>query len=366
MVVSSATNQVVSLLHQGISEALGVLEHLLLVSDVLRTLGLLESSSKSGNGVVVGATLAAREDGEVDLVLQIVVNLLALLILRAETLSVEDHSTTRATERLVGGGSDNVRVFESRGNHASSNQARDMGNVGKEPRVVEVANLAHALVVNEASVGRSAGNDQLGSVQLSVLLHLVVVDNASLLVQAVREGLEEDRHSRDLLGVGLVAVTEVAAVRKVQSHDAVVGLQDGSVGLEVGGRAGQRLHVHAPLSRVQVESIQSALLAERLGLVDVLIAAIVSGAGIALTVLVTHDGTQGVEDTLGGEVLGSDQDEGIALTNLLVLDDIEQLGVGLIERLVHATGPLCNSRDKTKNMRNIVQTKRIQSEKSKV
>ena len=48
--------------------------------------------------------------------------------------------------------------------------------------------------------------------------------------------------------------------------------------LEVGRRARQRLHVDAPLRRVEAEGRQGALLAEGLGLVDELVAAVVAGA----------------------------------------------------------------------------------------
>jgi len=43
--------------------------------------------------------------------------------------------------------------------------------------------------------------------------------------------LKEDGHSRDLLGVCLEAVTQVTAVREVQAHDAVMGLQKSCVHL---------------------------------------------------------------------------------------------------------------------------------------
>ncbi len=48
--------------------------------------------------------------------------------------------------------------------------------------------------------------------------------------------------------------------------------------LEVSRRARQRLHVDAPLLRVEAEGRQRTLLAEGLGLVDELVAAVVAGA----------------------------------------------------------------------------------------
>ena len=48
--------------------------------------------------------------------------------------------------------------------------------------------------------------------------------------------------------------------------------------LEVSRRARQRLHVDAPLLRVEAEGRQRTVLAEGLGLVDELVAAVVAGA----------------------------------------------------------------------------------------
>jgi hypothetical protein len=46
------------------------------------------------------------------------------------------------------------------------------------------------------------------------------------------------------------------------------------------------LDVDSPLIRAQAERLEGALLAERLGLVDELVAAVVASAGVALGVLV--------------------------------------------------------------------------------
>ena len=49
-------------------------------------------------------------------------------------------------------------------------------------------------------------------------------------------------------------------VGQIQAHETVVRLQESGVDGEVGRRAGVRLHVDAPLRRVQVESLQRPLL----------------------------------------------------------------------------------------------------------
>lgn len=65
---------------------------------------------------------------------------------------------------------------------------------------------------------------------------------------------------------------------QVEAHDAVVRVEQGRVGGEVGRRARVGLHVDAPLGRVQVEGVQSALDAQPLVLVDHFIATVVPGA----------------------------------------------------------------------------------------
>lgn len=49
--------------------------------------------SHTSNGMVVRSTLERGEDGEVDLVLEVVHDLLPLLVRRANTLTVEDEAS---------------------------------------------------------------------------------------------------------------------------------------------------------------------------------------------------------------------------------------------------------------------------------
>lgn len=48
-----------------------------------------------------GARLQSGEDGEVDAVLQVVHNVLALLVLALDALAEEDHGSAGPTQRLV-------------------------------------------------------------------------------------------------------------------------------------------------------------------------------------------------------------------------------------------------------------------------
>ena len=120
---------------------------------------------------------------------------------------------------------------------------------------------------------------------------------------------------------------EVAAGREVQAHDAVVGVEDGGVGGEVGGGAGVGLNVNAPFGGVAVEGLEGTRAAEILDLVDVLVSAIVAVAGHALGVLVGEGAAEGFNDGEGCEVLGGNQLYPSALPPLFLLDQVVDLGI---------------------------------------
>ena len=68
---------------------------------------------------------------------------------------------------------------------------------------------------------------------MSQFRHLLIVDNASLLIEPVWEGLVVFGHGGNLLGGCLVSVRQMAAMGKVETEDTVVGVEDGGVGVEV-------------------------------------------------------------------------------------------------------------------------------------
>ena len=72
-----------------------------------------------------------------------------------------------------------------------------MGHVDNEVSADLISDLAHTGVVNQTAVSRSTRNNALGAVDLSVVLEHVVVNNSSLEVDAVREGLEVSGDSGD-------------------------------------------------------------------------------------------------------------------------------------------------------------------------
>mmetsp|Transcript_11910 Transcript_11910/g.50040 ORF Transcript_11910/g.50040 Transcript_11910/m.50040 type:complete len:296 (-) Transcript_11910:20-907(-) len=281
----------------------------------------------------MGTALEAGEDAEVDLVLQVVRDRRALLVDALLALAVEDHRAPRAAKGLVRGGGHHVGILEGRRDHVRGDEAGDVRHVGHEVGAHLVADLPHALVVVVARVRGRAGDDQLGAVQHGVGLEGVVVDEAGVLVEPVRQGLEENGGGGDLLLGGVEPVREVAAVGQVEAHDPVVGVEERGVHGHVGGGTGVRLHVDAPLGLVEAVSGERAVLAEDLDLVDVLVTAVVARAGETLGVLVGEARAQSLHHGRGGEVLGRDELDAADLTELLLLDELVDLGIGILEGL---------------------------------
>lgn len=201
MVVGSAGDESISKLLEGNLERLGILDDLLLVGLKVIGLSLLEGNSESSDGVVVGSTLVAGEDGEVDRTLKVIEGFFSgLRVGLADALTEEDHGTTGSTKGLVCGGSDDIAVREGRLVHTSSNKTGDVSHIHQKVGANLVGDFAHAGVVDLAAVGRSSGHQDLGSVHERILFELIVVDEAGLEVDAVREGLEVSRDGGDPMG----------------------------------------------------------------------------------------------------------------------------------------------------------------------
>jgi hypothetical protein len=154
---------------------------LFLVLLELRRLRLLEGNGEGCDGVVMRSTLMAGKDGEVNRSFQVVQSLLSSLrIGLSDALAEEDHSSSGATEGLVGGGGDDVGVWEGRWDHTGSDESRNMCHVDHQVAADLVTDLAELGVVEVSAVCRGTGDDDFGTVHESVLLQSLVVDETGL------------------------------------------------------------------------------------------------------------------------------------------------------------------------------------------
>jgi hypothetical protein len=248
--------------------------------------------------VVVGSTLTSREDGLVD----------SLLHVRLLVLSEEDQTSTRTSQGLVGGGADDVTVLEGRVLFSSGNETGDVSHVAQQVRSVAVGDLSQSLVVPVSGVGGSSTDDHSGLVETGVGGQLLVVDETGSRCDSVRERLEVDGRSGDLLLGGVVTVSQVTTVGKTQTHDSVLRVDQGGESRKIGSRTRVGLDVDTPDLGVEVECLKSSVSAQVLEDVDVLVTTVVSSSGQTLGVLVGQHGAVGLHNGQRGQVLEK-QDE---------------------------------------------------------
>ncbi len=157
----------------------------------------------------------------------------------------------------------------------------------------------HALEVDDARVGAGAGHEEPRADLGRLPLEGVVVDAPVGLADAVGMDLEEAAAEVERVPVG-----QVAAVGQAHAQDAVAVLEHREVGRHVGLGARVGLDVDELGAR---EDGQGALLGEALHDVDVLAAAVVALARLALGVLVGEPRAVGLEDRARGVVLAGDE-----------------------------------------------------------
>ena len=235
----------------------------------------------------------------------------------------------------MGGGGDDVGVGNGRRMGVAGDEAGEVGHVDHEKRADFVGDVAHAGEVELAGVGAAAADDNFWFFTEGDGFELVVVDGFCVAANLIADDAVE------LAGeVEFVAVGEVAAVGEVEAEDAVAGLEKGHVGGGVGLGAGVGLHVDV----LGAEELFGAIAGEVFDDVGELTAAVVALAGVAFGVFIGENGACGLEDGATDEVFRRDHFETLVLAGDLVLDLLENFGVGSGEGSVEADrheGILC-------------------------
>ena len=206
---------------------------------------------------------------------------------------------------------------------ANCNQTGNVSHVHEQVCANLVSDLAELCEVDDTGVCGSAGDDHLGLVLQSQSADLVVVDEA-VLVHAVGDHL--------VVQAGEVnggTVGQVTAVVQVHAHDNITDVAQCLVNSEVSGSTGVGLHVCV----ISTEQGLHTVACDVLDHVDALAAAVVTLAGVTLSVLVGQDGGSGCHDSLADEVLGSDQLDVSALTIVLSTDCVADLSVMLSQEI---------------------------------
>ena len=98
----------------------------------------------------------------------------------------------KTRNEYVRGGSDDITVLERIRLLASSNETRDVSNIGHKVGTVFIGNSTEGLVVPVAGVSGSTTDDEAGLVDLCLSLESIVVDELGAGLKTVGEGLEVD------------------------------------------------------------------------------------------------------------------------------------------------------------------------------
>lgn len=143
----------------------------------------------------MGTTLASREDGFIN-------TLLEVGGIRT-VLPEEDKTSTRASKGLVSGGGNDIAVLEGVVQLLSSNEAGCVGNVCHEPGALLVGNFAEFSIIPVAGVSGSTADDETGLEDLRLSSKTSVIDEVGVGCDGIRVGLEVDRRRSHLLLSGL-------------------------------------------------------------------------------------------------------------------------------------------------------------------
>ena len=306
VVVGAARHHFVAALDEHLGHGLGVVDDLLLVGLELRLHGLLEAHRLGGDDVHQRAALGTGEYGGVELLLDLFVGL------------GQDQAATRATQSLVGGGSDHIGEGNRVRVQTGGDQASDVGHVDEQQRTDLVGDGAKAREIQGLGVGGKPGDDDLRLVLHGQALDLVVVDQPGSGVQAVLHGVVEFARGRHL-----GAVSQVAAVGQAHAEDSVAGIEQRQVHGAVGRGTGVRLNVGV----IGAEQRLGAVDGQLLDLVDILAATVITLARITFGVLVGQAAALRFHHPLAAVVFRGDQLDVLFLTAFFLIDRREQLVV---------------------------------------
>ncbi len=210
----------------------------------------------------------------------------------------------RAAQRLVRGGGDEVGHRHRIVVQPGGDQAGVMGHVDEQLGADLAGDLGELAVRNLARIGARAGDDQLRLVLAGQRGHLVEVDAMRVARHAVADEVIE--HARD---VQLHAVRQMAAVGQVEPQHGVARLHGRQIDGHVGLAAGVGLHVGV----LGAEELLRPIAGQILDHVDVLAAAVIPPAGIALGIFVRQHAADGLHDGRAGVVLAGDHLQAVLL-----------------------------------------------------
>ena len=187
MVVGASADHLVAALHQLVGEGAGGEEHLLLILGEGGRESLAEGHGLGGDDVFERAALHAGEDGRVEQLRHHLCHALGRFLAPGvlEVLAHQDYAAAGAAQSLVGGGGDDVGVFDGVVEQAGGDEAGGVCHVDHQDGADFVGQAAHAGIVPLAAVGAGAAHDELGALAACHFLHVVVVHKSGFGIHVI-------------------------------------------------------------------------------------------------------------------------------------------------------------------------------------
>jgi hypothetical protein len=218
---------------------------------------------------------------------------------------------------------------EGAGVQARGHQTGEMRHVDQEVSPHGIGDFPHLRKVDDARDGRAAGDDHLRLVLGRQGLDLVVIQPQVLLAHAILHRMEPLARL-----VRRRAMGQVAAGVEAHAQDGVAGLQKRLEHALVGLRPGVRLHVGMSAGEQPAGPLDRQVFSD----INVLAAAVIALAGIALGIFVGHHRALRLHHGGRDDVLAGDQLDLVTLPAQLLPHRPEKLGVARGKRFAEKAG----------------------------
>ena len=265
VILGATRDDVIAAREEDFDHRLGVIQHLFLVFGERRIQRFEEGNRFRRDHLHQRAALHTGEDSGIEFLLQLFIG------------AGEDETAARAAQGFVRGGGNDIGNRHRVRVQPRCDQPGDVRHIDQQISADAVGNLAETLEIKNLRIGGKAGDDHLRLVLAGHALQRVVINQAGFQVKAVVNGVVQPAGKADRR-----AVRQMAAVAKIHAEYRVArvkqGEEDGSICL----RAGMRLHIGI----IRAEEHLGALDGKRFDNINMLTAAVIALAGVALGVLV--------------------------------------------------------------------------------
>mmetsp|Transcript_18377 Transcript_18377/g.31204 ORF Transcript_18377/g.31204 Transcript_18377/m.31204 type:complete len:519 (-) Transcript_18377:271-1827(-) len=215
-------------------------------------------------------------------------------------------------------------------------QAGDVCNVCHQNGTNFIRDFSELGKIDDPRIGGGSTKDHGWAEDQGRFAQLCEIDEASLRVHPVGQGLEIDGSCTDLLPGSVVAMGQMTSTGQIQAHDPGMRRKKGRVHGKVCRTATVRLNIHTPFLLIEAEGLQCPILAEILHFVNDLVSAVVAISWLSLRVFVGQSRAQALHDSARGEVFGGNEFDAPGLSCLFLLHQLVHewinLGQGPVAR----------------------------------